>query len=151
MSQKFRILFTLLISPVAALLLLIAVVVGESQVAFVFGLWAFILFVAAFLVLFRVHHPLPWRLLGAATIVGAVAYFACGYYFELPLRDRKNGVHVALVGVVGAYFAIMGRISPFLPKAALGDGSGGGPLDEGGSKGVGKPDGKEEGSGVDSD
>lgn len=143
MSRKFRIWLTLLIAPVAALLAMIALLLADqnAQATLNFGIWGLILLGAACLLVLGVQHPLPWRLLGAVVFVGAGAYFACGYYFELSRRDqRMYGGYMALAGVVGAYFAITGRLSPFLPKAALGDGSGGGPLDEEGTKSVGKPD-----------
>jgi len=143
MSRNFRILVTVLIGPVAALLALIAFALSDQDgpETLVFGLWGLILLGAACLLLLGVQRHLPWRLLGTVVFVGAVAYFACGYYFELSPREQsKYGAYVALAGVVGAYFAITGRLSPFLRQAVTGHREGNDRTEEGQKKTAEKKD-----------
>ncbi len=137
MSRKFRIWVTLLTGSVAVLLALVAIALSDQdgQDTLVFGLWGLILLGAACLLVLGVQHPLPWRLLGAVVFAGAVAYFVCGYYFELSPRDQnKYGGYVALAGVVGAYFAITGHLSPFLRQAVTGHRQGNDKTEEGQKK-----------------
>jgi hypothetical protein len=117
MSQNFRVWVPLLICPFGAIFMLLAAAFGETQAVVVFGLWGFIFLVAGCLLFCGVQQLLPWRLLGAFAFVAAAAYFVSGYYFELRPLDRKNGQYVALLGVVGAFFAVTGRF-PFLSRAA---------------------------------
>lgn len=118
MSWQFRTWVTALMAVVGVMLSFVAIVVaneGDPHAGFVYGLWGAILLAVGCLVLFGVRHRLSWRLVGAATLVAALAYFASGYYSGLSVGENDGVFYMAMAGVVGGYFAITGGLPKRLP------------------------------------